>query len=85
MYWTGLTAINLLYCTENQHSHIVLSPMKHLQSAYLQDILLIVTTSSSTVYTVLKSLQDRVGTVQYTNADVYVFVNVKKKYTCARS
>lgn len=52
--------------------------MKHIQSTYLQDILLIVTISPSTVYTVFKSFQDSVGTVQYTHADVYIFVNLKK-------
>lgn len=64
---------------QNQFTHAVSSSMKHIQSTYLQDILLMVTTSSSTVYTVFKSLQDCVSTVQYTNADVYILVKKKKK------
>lgn len=42
----------LIILYPNQFSHIALSCMKHIQNTYLQDILLIVTTSFSTVYCV---------------------------------
>ncbi len=61
---------------QSQFLHVVLSSMKHIKSTYPRDISLTVTTCSSTVYTVFKSLQDCVSTVQYTDADVYIFIYI---------